>query len=247
MDKLDYINFEERVREIAVDRFSWLLDLDVELADLQYSFIRSMFWIYQSRPIHRLDGFVISMIKQDGATPDMARERIRPAKERFGDQCSVDDSDFQDFIHPSNRGSEDVDVPVAASPPTEIAELSDTQLIDFVMDSMNIGSSDSGSQVHLGNEVSLPPDYRYFLNRYGGHEFSDEIELLEPWPSEEHVPGSTYWVIGKYWKHADGDDLLIDPVSGEVYVYLHAQRGKLEAYAPSFSRALFRLSNEAND
>jgi hypothetical protein len=66
-----------------------------------------------------------------------------------------------------------------------------------------------------------------------------------PWLSDEHEPGRSWLVIGRYWMYADGDDLLMDPGSGEVYVYLHEYEGRIEGFAGDAKEALYRLAFEA--
>jgi hypothetical protein len=103
----------------------------------------------------------------------------------------------------------------------------------------------------------LPPEYRLFLSkcRYaliddgmeiGGFDH-EGISVTEwPWVSDEHRPGVDYLVFAKYWRYADGDQLMIDlsEPTFPVVAYLHEHGPLFELYAPSFSLAFWRLVNE---
>jgi uncharacterized protein CbrC (UPF0167 family) len=74
---MEYPEFETKVREVANVKYSWLADQS--LKDLQWSFIRKMFWTYRKHAVPNLAGFIISQFRQDGATADLARIAVNRA------------------------------------------------------------------------------------------------------------------------------------------------------------------------
>ncbi len=115
-------------------------------------------------------------------------------------------------------------------------------------------------EVERGNSEALPPEYRAFLSLcryldYGGgwtiwgvtHTDPDGLsDTFAPWISEDHGTDAPCWVIGDYWRYADGDQLLLLPEEpGQpVVLYLHEDGPALEIFAPSFSLALWRWVHE---
>ena len=104
----------------------------------------------------------------------------------------------------------------------------------------------------------FPEGLRMLYSRYRYLSFSDSFKVFgvhspeevgygSPWISDQHEKGRDWLVLGQYWRHADGDDLLMDLQSGEVYAYLHEYRGKIEWYAPSIAAAVFRSVFEVSD
>jgi hypothetical protein len=104
----------------------------------------------------------------------------------------------------------------------------------------------------------LPAEYREFLKlcRYlkiddgcevGGLSHNGVSVTERPWVSDEHRADVTYLVFANYWRFADGDQLMFDlsDESFPVVAYLHEHGPLYEAYAPSFSLALWRLVHEA--
>lgn len=104
---------------------------------------------------------------------------------------------------------------------------------------------------------SLPQEYRQFLSqcRYlkvsDGREIGgldhDGLTVTEgPWVSDTHRKGVLYLVFANYWRFADGDQLMFDlsDPTQPVVAYLHEHGPLYEAYAPSFSLALWRLVHE---
>lgn len=101
---------------------------------------------------------------------------------------------------------------------------------------------------------TLPPEYREVLQSYkylclddsrmlfGGEH--NGISYGSMWSSDTHESGRLWLVIGQYWVYADGDDLLMDPNTGAVYVYFHENGGKIEMFADDAKKALYRLTVE---
>jgi len=102
--------------------------------------------------------------------------------------------------------------------------------------------------------VKLPSEYRQFLTQYRYLKIDDGCEIggldhegiyvaENPWISEEHRKGVPYLVFANYWSFADGDQLMFDlsDATHPVVAYLHDYGPLFEAYAPSFSLALWRL------
>ncbi|MHA3774815.1 SMI1/KNR4 family protein [Verrucomicrobiota bacterium sgz303538] len=107
---------------------------------------------------------------------------------------------------------------------------------------------------------ALPGEYRQFLTlcRYlkiddgaevGGLDHEGVYVTEKPWVSNKHRPGMEYLVFANYWRFADGDQLMFDlsEPNHPVIAYLHEHGPLFEAYAPSFSLALWRLVHETND
>jgi hypothetical protein len=107
---------------------------------------------------------------------------------------------------------------------------------------------------------SLPSEYRGFLSlcRYlkiddgceiGGFAHDGVYVTENPWVSDQHCPGVPYLVFANYWRFADGDQLMFDlsDSSHPVVAYLHEHGPLFEAYAPSFSLALWRLVHESDE
>lgn len=104
--------------------------------------------------------------------------------------------------------------------------------------------------------IVLPAEYRAFLRRWrylridDGREIwgfdSGDDRLETPWVSDQHREDVNYLVFGNYWEHADGDQLLFDlsEPDGAVVVYLHEHGPLFESFAPSFSLALWRMTEE---
>jgi hypothetical protein len=105
----------------------------------------------------------------------------------------------------------------------------------------------------------LPDEYRQFLGvcRYLKTEDGTEVGGLDhkglyvtevPWVSHDHRPGVGYLIFANYWRYADGDQLMFDLTepTRPVVAYLHEHGPLFEAYAPSFSLALWRLVHEAD-
>lgn len=115
-------------------------------------------------------------------------------------------------------------------------------------------------EVERVNGEALPPEYRAFLSlcRYlevddgltiwgvGRAEGDGPADTFAPWVSEDHGTDAPCWVVGDYWRYADGDQLLLLPEEpGQpVVLYLHEQGPALEPFAPSFSLALWRMVHE---
>lgn len=109
-------------------------------------------------------------------------------------------------------------------------------------------------EVERGNGEALPPEYRAFLSLCRYLELGDGLTIWgvghadndSPWVSEDHGTDAPCWVIGDYWRYADGDQLLLLPEKpGQpVVLYLHEHGPALEPFAPSFSLALWRLVHE---
>ena len=106
----------------------------------------------------------------------------------------------------------------------------------------------------------LPPEYRAFLSRcrylkiddgreVGGLDYDGLYVTESPWISEEHRVGVEYLVFANYWAYADGDQLLFDLSAPDypVVAYLHEHGPLYEAFAPSFSLALWRLVYEGEE
>lgn len=102
--------------------------------------------------------------------------------------------------------------------------------------------------------LALPAEYREFLAMYrylkidDGHEIGglahQGIHVTEnPWISKKHRTGISYLVFANFWSFADGDQLMFDlsDATHPVIAYLHDYGPLFEAYAPSFSLALWRL------
>ena len=66
------------------------------------------------------------------------------------------------------------------------------------------------------------------------------------WPTDENFATKPYLVIGNYFRYADGDALMLplEDDHEEVVLYLHEEGPKMEAFAPSFSLALWRMAHE---
>lgn len=104
--------------------------------------------------------------------------------------------------------------------------------------------------------VPLPSEFRAFLSRWRYLVIADGMNLWgfdhdgvsvgRPWSSDEHRAGVQYLVFADYWGYADGDQLLfeIGNPEAEVIAYLHEHGPLYEAFAPSFSLALWRLVEE---
>ncbi len=103
----------------------------------------------------------------------------------------------------------------------------------------------------------LPLEYRTFLARcrylkmgdgreIGGLDHHGLFVTEKPWVSAEHRKGVEYLVFANYWAYADGDQLMFDLSNPEypVVAYLHEHGPLYEAFAPSFSLALWRLVHE---
>lgn len=123
------------------------------------------------------------------------------------------------------------------------------------------GATDS-ELTQLTDDVggTLPTEYREFLWRCRYLKINDGCEIggfthdgvyvtEVPWVSEEHRQGVTYLVIANYWRFADGDQLMFDlsDPNHPVVAYLHEHGPLFEAYAPSFSLALWRLMHESDE
>jgi hypothetical protein len=106
------------------------------------------------------------------------------------------------------------------------------------------------------NGVALPSEYREFLKvaRYlkidDGMEVGGlplELSITEtPWVSRDHRRGVKYLVFANYWYYADGDQLMFDlsEPGQPIVAYLHDHGPLFEAFAPTFSLALWRLIHE---
>lgn len=102
------------------------------------------------------------------------------------------------------------------------------------------------------NEAPFPHEYRLFLRKcryvdWGGgsiwgFDWQGEWLTESPWVSDEHLHGTSCWVIGDYDKN--GDQFLILAGEEAVYVYLHENGPTIERFADSFSLALWRLAYE---
>lgn len=105
--------------------------------------------------------------------------------------------------------------------------------------------------------VALPAEYKRFLGSYrylllddgfsiGGFDFEGVHYSEAPWVSDEHNAPTEYLVFGAYCAYADGDQLMFDLSTTDqpVVAYLHEHGPLFEAYAPSFSLALWRLVAE---
>src|SRR5690606_31454098 len=103
----------------------------------------------------------------------------------------------------------------------------------------------------------LPKEYAAFLRRHrylliddgtevGGLDHSGIYYTEAPWLSDQHLPGSPFIVFAKYWRYADGDQLLFEPNNphSPVSAHLHEHGPLFELFAPSFSRALWRIVHE---
>jgi hypothetical protein len=103
----------------------------------------------------------------------------------------------------------------------------------------------------------LPPEYRAFLSRcrylkiddgreIGGFDYDGLYVTEGPWASKEHRAGVEYLVFANYRAYADGDQLLFDLSDSNypVVAYLHEHGPLYEAFAPSFSLALWGLIHE---
>jgi hypothetical protein len=104
--------------------------------------------------------------------------------------------------------------------------------------------------------VPLPTEYRAFLKRWRylvmddglrvwGFDH-DGVSVCGPWVSDQHRAGVQYLVFADYWRYADGDQLLFelgDPQAA-VAAYLHEHGPLYETFAPSFSLALWRMTEE---
>jgi hypothetical protein len=111
-------------------------------------------------------------------------------------------------------------------------------------------------EAELGHK--LPSSYREFLLTHRYLALSDGVSVLGihkegevgyggPWLSSEHEPGKQWLVVGKYWRYADGDDLLMEVATGRIYAYLHEYEGKIEPFADSIQKAVYRMVNEVPD
>lgn len=106
----------------------------------------------------------------------------------------------------------------------------------------------------------LPMEYRAFLSRCRYLKIADGLEVggldhqgrqvtERPWISRKHRAGVEYLVFASYGAYADGDQLMFD-MSGPgfpVVAYLHEHGPLYEAFAPSFSLALWRLVDEFDE
>lgn len=108
--------------------------------------------------------------------------------------------------------------------------------------------------------VTLPTAYREFLSRCRYLKIDDGCEIggfahdgiyvtEVPWVSDQHREGVPYLVFANYWRFADGDQLMFDLSDSNhpVVAYLHEHGPLFEAYAPSFSLALWRLVHESDE
>lgn len=101
--------------------------------------------------------------------------------------------------------------------------------------------------------VALPSDYRLLLSRWRYLDLGagltiwgldyEGVSIGRPWVSDEHPMGGRWLVVGDYWMHADGDQLMIelDSTDRAVMAYLHEYEGRTEYFAPSVSLALWRM------
>lgn len=109
------------------------------------------------------------------------------------------------------------------------------------------------SQLETELGVPLPAEYGSFLRRWKYLVLDDGYRIWgfrhngvgvgSPWVSDQHRSGVRYLVFADYWGYADGDQLLFeigDPEQ-EVVAYLHEHGPRFEAFAPSFSLALWRM------
>ena len=107
-------------------------------------------------------------------------------------------------------------------------------------------------------EMRLPGSYKDLLKEYRYLALSDSCSVLGihregeagyggPWLSDQHEEGHNWLVVGRYWRYADGDDLLMDPETGAVYVYLHENEGRVEFFANNISAAVYRMVFEVSD
>lgn len=114
----------------------------------------------------------------------------------------------------------------------------------------------SGLEQSIGTR--LPESYKDLLKEYRYLALSDNCSVLGihkegeagyggPWLSDQHEEGRNWLVVGKYWRFADGDDLLMDIETGAVYVYLHEYEGKIEFFAKNISAAVYRMVFEVSD
>ena len=115
-------------------------------------------------------------------------------------------------------------------------------------------------EVERVNGEPLPPEYRSFLSLCRYLEIEDGLTIwgvgradgdappdtLAPWVSEDHGTATPCWVIGDYWRYADGDQLLLlpDEPGQPVVLYRYEHGPTLEPFAPSFSLALWRIVHE---
>ena len=110
-------------------------------------------------------------------------------------------------------------------------------------------------EIELGRP--LPIEYRALLAKCRYLKIDDGCEIggfahegihvtESPWLSDEHRPDVPYLVFANYWRFADGDQLMFDlsDPTNPVVAYLHEHGLLYEAYAPSFSLALWRLVHE---
>jgi hypothetical protein len=125
----------------------------------------------------------------------------------------------------------------------------------------DVGASESEiSSLEFTIGIRLPAEYREFLAicRYlriedgceiGGLDYKGVYVTQRPWVSKSHDSELRYLVFANYWRFADGDQLMIDLSSDSrpIIAYLHEHGPLFEAYAPSFSLALWRLVHEKND
>lgn len=123
---------------------------------------------------------------------------------------------------------------------------------------LNAGATEAElHEIERGNGELLPEEYRAFLSRCCCLELTDGLTICgvshvdddgigSAWVSEDHGTDAPCWVVGDYWRYADGDQLLILPDEPEqpVVLYLHEQGPTLEVFAPCFSLALWRLVHE---
>jgi hypothetical protein len=112
------------------------------------------------------------------------------------------------------------------------------------------------SRLEAELEMPLPTEYRAFLRQWRYVVMDDGLRVWgldhdgvsvgSPWLSDKHRPGVKYLVFGDYWCYADGDQLMFetgDPQEA-VVAYLHEHGPLYEAFAPSFSLALWRMVEE---
>jgi hypothetical protein len=110
----------------------------------------------------------------------------------------------------------------------------------------------------LESQLNMPlhAEYRVFLSRWRYLVMDDGLRVWGldhdgvsvgwPWASDRHREGVRYLVFADYWGYADGDQLMFevgDP-DGAVVAYLHEHGPLYEAFAPSFSLALWRMAEE---
>jgi uncharacterized protein len=99
LTSMEYSKFETKVREVATARYSWLGDQ--RLQDLQWSFVRRMFWTYRKHAVPDLSGFIISHFRRFGATAELARMAVQDA--------DPNGSAYEQFISIASRGEKEAE------------------------------------------------------------------------------------------------------------------------------------------